>query len=258
MARYSAWTAPARGGLIEMGAATDTFKISTVSGTSGSITEAKTQAMTQLRTKALACILPGLAAIMLAQAACTDESQSEAPATTPTATVTTTSADTPGSTERTPQTETPRSTPRTPVPDRACEAVDPAALDACRDYLEQAVPARARYYENLRNPDAAVAQDAYQTFTNWYTGQARSHITNGVANWVGDLSGKLKIIYEVRVTGGQGATSAAAAELRTVETWKAASADGSSQRTIEENQTHTITLLRYEGWAVSRIDPRPA
>jgi hypothetical protein len=215
--------------------------------------------MTQIPSKPLACILPSLASITLMLAACTDESQSRTPAPTPTATVTITSANTPGattprSTEPTPQTKTPTSKPSASVPDTACEAADPAALDACRDYLEQAVPARARYYENLRNPDAAVAQAAYQIFTNWYTGQARSQTINGVADWVGDLSGKLKVTYQVRVTGGQGAASAAAAELRTVETWNAASADGSSQRTIEENQTHTITVLRHNRWAVSRID----
>ena len=140
------------------------------------------------------------------------------------------------------------------MPETACGAADPAALDACRDYLEQAVPARARYYENLRNPDVAAAHAAYQAFINWCTGQARRQTIAGVADWVGDLSGKLKVTYQVRVTGGQGAASAAAAELRTVETWRAASADGSSRRTIEENQTHTITVLRYNRWAVSRID----
>ncbi|WP_328995561.1 hypothetical protein OG394_13095 [Kribbella sp. NBC_01245] len=210
--------------------------------------------MTRLLSKPVVYILPSLAGITLTMAACTDESRSRTPAPT----VTVTSANTPGSTtpgspEPTPQTKLPTSKPSASS-DTACEAVDRAALDACRDYLERAVPARARYYENLRNPDAAVAQAAYQTFTNWYTGQARSQTINGVAEWVGDLSGKLKVSHQVHVTGGQGAASAAAAELRTVETWKAALADGSIQRTIEEKQTHTITLVRFNRWAVSRID----
>jgi hypothetical protein len=219
--------------------------------------------MIQRPLKTLGCIVLGFAGIMLTFAACTDESQSRtptpAPAPTPLATVTSTSARTPPSTtpistEPTRDQKAPTSTPRTLAPDTACAAVDPAALDACRDYLEHAVPARAGYYANLRNPDAALAQAAYQVFTNWYTGQARRQIIDGVADWVGDLSGKLKVTYQVRVTGGQGAASAAAAELRTVETWRAASADGSSRRPIEENQTHTITVLRYNRWAVSRID----
>jgi hypothetical protein len=216
--------------------------------------------MTQPPPKPVACVLPCLAGIALTLAACTDESQSTTPAPTPTATVVTiTSADTPGSAtprspEPTPQTKAPTAEPSASVPETACGAADPAALDACRDYLEHAVPARARYYENLRNPDAAAAHAAYQTFINWYTGQARRQTIDGVAGWVGDLRGKLKISYQVRVTGGQGAASAAAAELRTVETWRAASADGGSRRTIEESQRHTITVLRYNRWAVSRID----
>jgi len=214
--------------------------------------------MTQSSPKLVACILPCLASIALTLAACTDESQSTTPTPTPTATVITSAgmpgSATPRSTEATPQTKAPTSEPSASVTDTACGAADPAALDACRDYLEQAVPARARYYENLRNSDAAAAHAAYQIFINWYTGQARRQTIDGVADWVGDLSGKLKVTYQVRVTGGQGAASAAAAELRTVETWRAAFADGSSRRTIEENQTHTITVLRYNRWAVSRID----
>jgi hypothetical protein len=45
-----------------------------------------------------------------------------------------------------------------------------------------------------------------------------------VADWIGDLNGKLVVAYSVRVTGGQGAASAGWAELRTVETWDAAAA----------------------------------
>jgi hypothetical protein len=132
--------------------------------------------------------------------------------------------------------------------------VEAAAADACGDYLNKAVPARAGYYQNLRNPDATAAQDAWQSFINWHSGQARSALVTGVADWIGDLHGKLAVTYSVRVTGGQGAASAGWAQLRTVETWNAAAHDGRSRR-IEGTRTHAITLLRFrDGWVVSRID----
>jgi hypothetical protein len=135
-----------------------------------------------------------------------------------------------------------------------CREVEEAAADACGDYLGKAVPDRAGSSANLRNPDATAAQDAWQSFTNWHTGQARSALVNGVANWIGELAGKLTVTRSVRVTGGQGAASAGWAELRTVETWHVVARDGRSRR-IEEKKTHTIRLLRFrDGWVVSRID----
>jgi hypothetical protein len=142
-----------------------------------------------------------------------------------------------------------------------CQAVvNTAAAPACTDYLRSAVPARAGYYQQARNPNTAKAQTATKHLKAWYTGSARSLVTGQVNAWDPNYSVDIDVHRTIKVTGGQGAASAGVATLNTVETWRVVTEGGpvltaQGQPSVYFASRHfTVTLLRFgNGWAVSKI-----
>jgi hypothetical protein len=142
-----------------------------------------------------------------------------------------------------------------------CEAVaGTGAETGCAIYLNHAVPARARYYNEARNPNHAQSDPANAGLAKWYSGIARQDIADQVSNWDPNYTVDIDTRYHIQVTSGEGAASAGVALLHTTESWSVVTEggpvltrDGRPSMPLSDHH-FTITLLRQNGaWTVNKV-----